>query len=61
VGFINSSCPRSTNKLPNCVFEGHDGNKVVVCAIKPIVVGKELLIDYNLNRIKETVIVFYNL
>jgi hypothetical protein len=25
----------------------------VVCAVKPIAMGKELLIDYNLNRIKE--------
>jgi len=52
VGFINNSHLGRTKKLPNCVLEGGDGNKVMVYAI--IVVGKELLIDYNLNIIKET-------
>jgi hypothetical protein len=41
----------TTNKRPNCVFEGREGNRVFVCAIKSIVAGEELLIDYNLNRI----------
>lgn len=50
-GFINSSRPGSTNKLPNCAFEERDGNKVVVVAIKSIVGGKDLLINYNLNRV----------
>jgi hypothetical protein len=52
VGSINNSCPRSTNKIPNCVFEGSDGNKFVVCAIKKVDTRKYLLIDYNFNRIK---------
>jgi hypothetical protein len=39
------------NKRPNCVFEGCEGNHVFICAIKSIVAGEELLIDYNLNRI----------
>jgi hypothetical protein len=51
VGFINSTRPVTTNKKPNCVFEGREGNHVFVCAIKSIVVGGELLIDYNLNQI----------
>jgi hypothetical protein len=50
-GFINSTRPTTTNKQPNCVFEGHEGNHVFVCAIKSIAAGEELLIDYNLNRI----------
>ena len=50
-GFINSTWPATTNKWPNCVFEGREGNYVFVCAIKSIDVGEELLIDYNLNRI----------
>jgi hypothetical protein len=41
----------TTNKQPNCIFEGREGNRVFVCAIKSIVAGEELLIDYNLNRI----------
>lgn len=44
----------STNKLYNCAFEGNYGNRVMVCAIKPIAIGKELLTDYNPNRINET-------
>jgi hypothetical protein len=40
-----------TNKRPNCVFEGCEGNRVFICAIKSIVAGEEILIDYNLNRI----------
>ena len=41
----------TTNKQPNCIFEGCEGNFVFVCATKSIVVGEELLIDYSLNRI----------
>jgi hypothetical protein len=55
-GFINSTQPRSTNKQPNCVFEGREGNHVFVCAIKSIVAGEELLINYNLNRIDTNVV-----
>ena len=51
VGFINSTCPGSTNKWPNCIFEACEGNHVFVCAIKSISLGEELLIDYNLNHI----------
>jgi hypothetical protein len=50
-GFINSTRPTTTNKRPNCIFEGREGNCVFVCAIKSIVAGEELLIDYNLNQI----------
>jgi hypothetical protein len=48
-GFINNTQPVTTNKKPNCVFEGHEGIHVFICAIKSIVAGEELLIDYNLN------------
>jgi SET domain-containing protein len=65
-GFINSTRPATTNKQPNCVFEGHEGNHVFICAIKSIVAGEELLIDYNLNQVdtyiaimREVHILFY--
>jgi hypothetical protein len=48
-GFINSTQPATKNKQPNFIFEGREGNCVFVCAIISIVVGEELLIDYNLN------------
>ena len=32
-GFINSTRLATTNKQPNCIFEGHEGNHVFVCAI----------------------------
>ena len=51
VGFRNSTWPVTTNKQPNFIFEGREGNRVFVCAIKSIVIRKEFLIDYNLNRI----------
>ena len=51
VGFINSTQLGSTLKKPNCIFEAREGNCVFVCAIKSIVVGEELLINYNLNRV----------
>jgi hypothetical protein len=50
-GLINSTRPVATNKKLNCIFEGHEGNRIFVCATKTIVPGEELLIDYNLNRI----------
>jgi hypothetical protein len=56
VGFINSTQSRYTNKQPNCIFEGCEGNSVFMCAIKSIVVGEELLINYKLNRIDTNVV-----
>ena len=50
-GFINSTQPRSTLKKPNYIFELREGNCVFVCAIKSIVAGEEILINYNLNRV----------
>ena len=50
-GFINSTQPGSTLKKPNCIFEGREGNRVFVCAIKSIAVREELLINSNLNRV----------
>ena len=50
-GFKNSSQPGSTIKQPNCILESHKGNHFFVCAIKSIVVGKKLLINYNFNRV----------
>lgn len=41
----------TTTKQPNCIFEAHEGNRIFVCASKTIVIGEELLIDYNLNQI----------
>jgi hypothetical protein len=55
-GFINSTQPRLTNKQPNCVFEGCEGNRVFMCAIKSIAAGEELLINYSLNRIDTNVV-----
>jgi hypothetical protein len=43
--YINSTQPGTTKMPPNCIFEGHEGNWVVICAIKTIVAGEELLID----------------
>ena len=56
VGFINNTQPRTTHKLPNCIFEEHEGNRVLVCTIASIDVGKDLLIDYNLNRIYRNIV-----
>ena len=50
-GFINNTQPETTNKQLNCIFEGHEENWVVLCAIKKIAHGEELLVDYHLNRI----------
>jgi hypothetical protein len=41
---------KTTRKPPNCIFEGCEGNWVVVCAIKTIAIGEELLINYDLNQ-----------
>jgi hypothetical protein len=41
----------ATNKKPNCIFEACERNRIFVCATKTIVLGEELLIDYNLNQI----------
>ena len=49
--FINSTCPRSTNKKLNCIFKAREGNHAFVCAMKSISLGEEFLIDYNLNHI----------
>ena len=46
VGFINSIQLGSTIKQPNCIFEGREGNHVLVCAIKSIATREELLINY---------------
>ena len=51
VGFVNSTWPVTTNKQPNCEFEGRKEHRIFVCARKTILPGEELLIDYNLNRI----------
>jgi len=51
VGFINSTWPGTTNKQLNCIYEGCEENRVVVCAIKKIALGEEL-VDYHLNQIE---------
>ena len=48
-GFIKSTQLGSTLKQPNCISESREGNRVFVCAIKSIVAGEELRINYNLN------------
>ena len=50
-GLINSTRPGTTRKEPNCIFEEREGNRIFVCAVKTIMTGKELLVDYNLNRV----------
>ena len=50
-GSINITQPGSTLKQPNYIFKRREGNYVFVCAIKSIVVGEDLLINYNLNRV----------
>ena len=50
-GFINSTQPGSTLKKPNYIFERREGNRVFICSIKSIVVGEEIIINYNLNRV----------
>ena len=51
VGFINSAWPETTNKQPNFIFEGCEGNNVFVCAIKSIATGEYLFISYKVNQI----------
>ena len=51
VGFTNSTRLVATTKKLNCIFEACEGNCIFICATKTIVLGEELLIDYNLNRI----------
>ena len=51
VGLINSTRPGMTRKEPSCIFEEREGNKIFVCAVKTIMSCKELLVDYNLNRV----------
>lgn len=46
--FINHGCD------PNCQFQT-DGKNVIVCAIKDIFPGEELLLDYALESIAESV------
>jgi hypothetical protein len=36
----------------NCIYEGQEGNQVVVCVIKKIARKEELLAYYHLNRIE---------
>ncbi len=50
-GFINNTQLRATNKQPNCIFKGCEGNCGFVCNIKSIVVGEQLLLSYNLYQI----------
>ena len=33
-GFINNTQPGIKNKQPNCIYEVHEENQVVMCAIK---------------------------
>ena len=51
-GFINNTWPGTTNKQPNYIYEGRKENRVVLCAIKKISSGEELLADYHLNQIE---------
>ena len=44
VGFIKTTWPKTTKKPPNYVFKGHEGNWVVVCAIKSLDLGESLYI-----------------
>jgi hypothetical protein len=56
-GFIKYTRHGKARNQPNCVFEGHEGNKIFVCAAKTIVVGEEFLIDYDLNRIDGSTVI----
>ena len=44
VEFINSTQYIATNKQPNCIFDGREGNHAFVCSIKSIVTGEELMV-----------------
>ena len=58
VGFRNSTWPTTMNKKHNFIFEGRERNYVFICAIKSIATGEEFLIDYNLNRIYKTLLLY---
>ena len=47
--FRNNKKPGTTNKQPNCIYEGCEENQVVMCAIKKISPKEELLVDCHLN------------
>jgi hypothetical protein len=49
IGFINNTQPGTTNKQLNCIYEGREENRVVLCTIKKIALREELLVDYHLN------------
>ena len=50
-GLINSKRPGKTRKELNFIFEEHEGNRIFVCVVKTIMIGEELLVNYNLNRV----------
>jgi hypothetical protein len=50
-GLMKSTRPGTTRKHPNCIFEEREGNRIVICTVKTIVSGEDLLINYDLNRI----------
>jgi hypothetical protein len=54
-GLINNTRPKTKRKQPNCIFEGHEGNQIFVCAMKTTATWEELLVDYNLNRIDKCI------
>jgi hypothetical protein len=39
-GFINITQPGTTNKQLNFIYEGHEGNQVVMCTVKRLLSGK---------------------
>ena len=49
--FVNSTQLVTTTKKLNCEFKGCKEHRIFVCATKTILLGEELLINYNLNRI----------
>jgi len=50
--FIDNTRLGTTNKQPNCIYEGWEGSQVVVCMIKKIAPREELLAYYHLNCIE---------
>ena len=63
-GFINNTWTRTTRQKPNCIFEGHVGNREFVSIMKKIAAWEELLVDYDWNWIDTYdvivgVIIFY--
>jgi hypothetical protein len=57
VEFIKNTWLEITKKAPNFIFEGNDGNRVVICAIEIVVAREELLINYDLKWIYASVII----